>query len=309
MPKLKKAKAGHWYIQTFVHSAGQIGTWQIADEGVERIRSLGFNDEEVPVWLFTELRESGLAFTKGSGFGDQAPLDTLLAKGAQKQLKLAISETERGWILEVLVPELPAEIFAPLIRKTNQSLLTKCSLRIDGDKELLPISELWPGKGGRSWPLDPHERSYPIAFVGPWPSDPSLKFLTQAVDGLDAKGSLFFASDKLGTRVLRGAIVVADSSYYLVSDAKHSQHLHMPPAVAARPIGGNNNWKAWEIRFPVHPDETVRRWCAQLGVGIEEPKLVLDIVTPPPKRMLVTGVPLIEVGDQVVVSATLSRSR
>jgi hypothetical protein len=306
MPRLKKARAGHWYIQTFVHAAGRIATWQIADEGVERIRSLGFEDEEVPGWLFTELRESGLAFTGGSGFNDQAPLDTLPAKGAEKQLKLGITETEQGWILELLVPELPAEIFTQLIRKVNQALLTKCSLRIDGEKDLLPISELWPGKGGKSWPLDPHERPYPIAFVGPWPSDASLKFLTQAVDGLDGKGSLFAASDKLGTRVPRGATVVADNSYYLVLDGKHSQHLRAPATVSVRSIGGNSNWEAWEIRFPVDPDDTVKRWCAQLGVGIEAPKLVLDIVTPPPKRMLVTGVPLLEVGEHVVISATPS---
>jgi hypothetical protein len=304
MPKLKRASSGHWYTKTFVHAAGRIATWQIADEGVERIRSLGYKGEEFPVWLFAELRESGLAFTKGSGFDDQAPLDTLPAKDAEKQLNLAISETDQGWVLGVLVPELPAELFAHLIRKVNQSLLRKCFLEIDHEKELLRISELWPGKGGKSWPVDPHEHSYPITLKGPWPPEANLKFLTVGVDGLDGQGSLFFASDKLGARVPRGTVLVADSFYYLVADAKHGRSLLPPPAVAARVIGENNHWKAWEIRLPVGADETVRRWCAQLGAGIEEPKLVLDMVTPPPKRMLITGVPLLEVGDEIVVSAT-----
>jgi hypothetical protein len=310
MPKLRRADDGHWYIRAPVHAARRVGTWQVSDEGVEYLGGMGYGEGgDIPTSLFNELCETNLVFTGGSGFGAQAEVDFLPAKGADKQLKLAVSQTEQGWILQVLIPELPAEMFAQLIRKANQSLLTKCSLRIDGERELLPVSHLWPGKGGVSWPLDPHEGSYRLALVGPWPSAASLEFLTQAIPGLDSGGTVFFASNKLGMRVLRGMTISPGDSYYLVLGTKQSQVLRIPSGVDSSPMGTNNGWKAWELRLPAQPDDLVKRWFSRFGVILEESKLDLDLVSPAPKRMLVTGLSMLDVGDEVVVAATASSAQ
>ena len=308
MPKLKQAADGHWYILARVHAAGgKVATWQVADAGVAYAQSLGF-DEELPPWLFSELIEDGLAFTLGSGLSDQQPLDLLPSKGAEKQLKLAVAETEQGWILQLLVPELPATVVAPLVRSGHQTL-TKCGLRIDGDKTLLTASQLWPGKGGKAWPVDPHDRPYSLAPVGPWPREASLDYLSHPVDGLEPAGSVFFSSDNLGVRVPKGKVVVSDSFYVFVIGPKYARHFDPPRGLTPRPIGTNNGWSAWELRFPQDTDDSVKRWCAQFGLGIEQPKLVLDVVTPAPRRMLVTGIPVYEVQDRIVVSATATSER
>ena len=308
MPKLKQAADGHWYILARVHAAGgKVATWQVADAGVAYTQSLGF-DEDLPAWLFTELREDGLAFTMGSGLSDQQPLDLLPAKGAEKQLKLAVAETEQGWILQLLVPELPAAVVAPLVRSGHQTL-TKCGLRIDGDKALLTASQLWPGKGGKAWPVDPHDRPYSLALSGPWPREASLDYLTHPADGLEPAGSVFFSSDYLGVRVPKGKVVVSDSFYVFVIGPKYARHFDAPRGLTPRPLGTNNGWSAWELRLPQDANDSVKRWCAQFGLGIEQPKLVLDVATPPPKRMLVTGLPVYEVHDRIVVSATATSER
>jgi hypothetical protein len=308
MPRLKQAADGHWYILARVHAAGgKVATWQVSDAGVAYAQSLGF-EEELPPWLFSELLEGGLAFTMGSGLSDQPPLDLLPAKGAEKQLKLAVAETEHGWILQLLVPELPAAVVAPLVRSGNQTL-TKCGLQIDGDKALLTMSQLWPGKGGKAWPVDPHDRPYSMIPVGPWPREASLDYLSHPIDGLEPAGSVFFSSEQLGLRVPRGKVVVSDSSYVFVVGPKYTRHFDPPCSLAPRPLGINNGWNAWELRFPQDADDSAKRWCAQFGLGIEQPKLVLDVVTPPPQRMLVTGVPVFEVRDRIVVSATATSER
>jgi hypothetical protein len=308
MPKLKQAADGHWYILARVHAAGgKVATWQVADAGVAYAQSLGF-EEELPPWLFSELLEGGLAFTMGSGLSDQPPLDLLPAKGADKQLKLAAAETEQGWILQLLIPELPTAVVAPLVRSGNRTL-AKCGFQIDGDKTLLTASQLWPGKGGKAWPVDPHERPYSVIPVGPWPPEASLDHLSHPVDGLEPVGSVFFSSDNLGGRVPRGKVVVSDSFYVFVVGPKYARHFDPPRSLSPRSLGTNNGWNAWELRFPQEADDSVKRWCAQFGLGIEQPKLVLDVVTPPPKRMLVTGVPVFEVRDRIVVSATATSER
>lgn len=270
-------------------------------------QSLGF-EEDLPPWLFSELLEGGLAFTMGSGLSDQPPLDLLPAKDADRQLKLAVAETEQGWILQLLVPELPAPVIAPLVRSGNRTL-TKCGLQIDGDKALLTTSQLWPGKGGKAWPVDPHDRPYSVIPVGPWPREASLDYLSHPVDGLEQAGSVFFSSEQLGVRVPRGKVVVSDSSYVFVIGPKYTRHFDPPRSLTPRPLGTNNGWNAWELGFPQDADDSAKRWCAQFGLGIEQPKLVLDVVTPPPKRMLVTGVPVFEVRDRIVVSATATSER
>lgn len=302
MPKLRKAADGHWYIRAPVHAAGKVATWQVAEAGAAYVRDLGFK-EDLPPWLFSELLERGLAFTMGSGLTDQPLLDLLPAKGADKQLKLAVAETEQGWILQLLVPELPTAVVAPLVRSGNQNL-TKCGLQIDGDKSLLTTSQLWPGKGGKAWPVDPHDRPYCIVPVGPWPRDGSLEYFSHPVDGLEPTGSVFFSSDQLGVRVPRGKILVSDSLYVFVIAAKFARHFAPPRGLSPRSLGTNNGWDAWELCFPPDADDSMKRWCAQFGFGIEQPKLVFDVVTPPPKRTLVTGVPVFEVRDRIVVSAT-----
>jgi len=308
MPRLKQAADGHWYILSRVHAAGgRVATWQVAEAGVAYARSLGF-DAELPPWLFSELLEDGLAFTMGSGLSDQTPLDLLPAKGAEKQLKLAVAETEQGWILQLLVPELPAAVVAPLVRSGDRTL-TKYGLQIDRDKTLLTLSQLWPGKGGKAWPVDPHDQPYSVVPVGPWPRDVSPDYLSHPVDGLEPAGSVFFSSDRLGIRVPKGKVVVYDSLYVFVIGPKYARHFDPPHSLAPRPLGTNNGWGAWELRFPQDADDSVKRWCAQFGLGIEQPKLVLDAVTPPPKRMLVTGLPMYEVHDRIVVSATATSER
>lgn len=308
MPTLKQAADGHWYIHARVYAAGgKFATWQVADAGVAYAQSLGF-DEELPPWLFSELLEDGVAFTMGSGLSDQPPLDLLPAKGAEKQLKLAVAETEQGWILQLLVPELPPAVIAPLVRSGDRTL-TKCGLQIDRDKTLLTLSQLWPGKGGKAWPVDPHDRPYSLVRVGPWPREASLDYLANPVDGLEPSGSLFFSSDHLGVRVPRGKVVVSDSFYIFVIGPKYVRHFDPPSILTPRALGINNGWSAWELRFPHDADDSVRRWCAQFGLGIEQPKLVLDVVTPPPKRMLVTGLPVYEVRDRIVVAATATSER
>src|SRR6266576_2216090 len=112
MPKLRRAEDGHWYIRARVFAAGQFGTWQVDAEGVEYLRKHRYAEGEIPTAVFNELCERNWAYTGGSGFGNQKPVDLLPAKGAEKQLKVGITETEHGWILEVLIPELPAEVFA-----------------------------------------------------------------------------------------------------------------------------------------------------------------------------------------------------
>jgi len=38
MPTLKRAEDGHWFIRAFVFAAGHLGTWQVAEEGIEWLR-------------------------------------------------------------------------------------------------------------------------------------------------------------------------------------------------------------------------------------------------------------------------------
>jgi|SRR5580692_5002163 hypothetical protein len=309
MPKLKRAEDGHWYIRAWVFAAGHLGTWQVADEGLEYLRRRGYAEGEIPAAVFSELCERNWAYTGGSGFGDQGDVNFLPAKGAEKQLKIGITETEQGWILEILIPELPGEVFTELLRKMKHSQLGKCSLRIDGERESLPITRLWPGKGGVRWPVDPHEGSYDVALLGAWPSGATVNYLTNAIDALDATGTLFFGSSKLGMRLPRGMALSPDDTYYLVLRKKHSDQVRMPPGVVGHDMGSNNGWQAWEIRLVSQPDDTAKRWFARFGASIEEPKLQLDVVSPPPKAILVTGLPMFEVGDQVVIAAEASAPR
>lgn len=309
MPKLKQAEDGHWYMRAWVFAAGHLGTWQVADEGLEYLRRRGYGEGEIPTAIFTELCDRNWAYTGGSGFGDQEPVDFLPMKDAEKQLKIGITETEQGWILEVLIPELPSEVFRELLRKVKHSELGKCSLRVDGERELLLVTRLWPGKGGSRWPLDPHEGTYKLAFVGAWPSVASVNYLTNAIDGLDSAGTLFFGSSKLGMRLPRGMALAAGETYFLVLGCNHSEDLLIPPGVAGRDMGTNNGWQAWELRLGDHADDIAKRWFARFGATIDEPKLQLSIVTPPPKSILVTGLPLFETGDQIVISAEATAPR
>src|SRR5271156_6174137 len=132
MPTLKRAEDGHWFIRAFVFAAGHLGTWQVAEEGIEWLRRRGYKEGEIPKELFNELCERNWAYTGGSGFGNQAAVEFLPAKGAEKQMKIGITATEEGWIVEVLIPELPIEIFAELLKKGSRSELGKCALRMEG---------------------------------------------------------------------------------------------------------------------------------------------------------------------------------
>jgi hypothetical protein len=309
MPKLKRAGDGHWYIRAWVFAAGHLGTWQVADEGVEYLRRRGYAEGELPTEVFSELCERNWAYTGGSGFGDEEIADFLPSKSAEKQLKIGISETEQGWILEILIPELPAEVFNELLRKVKHSQLGKCSLRIDGERESLSITRLWPGKGGARWPIDPHDGSFRVSLVGAWPTGPIVKYLTNGIDALDPKGTLFFGSSRLGMRSPRGMALSPGDTYYLALRNKHNEQLRIPPGLIGRDMGSNNGWQAWELRLDNHPDETAKRWFARFGATIEDPKLQLDIVSPPPKAILVTGLPMFETGDQLVIAAETSAPR
>lgn len=303
MPKLKRAEDGHWFIRAWVFAAGHLGTWQVAEEGLDWLRRRGYKEGDIPTELFNELCERNWAYTGGSGFGDQAAVEFLPAKGAEKQLKIGITPTEDGWIAEVLIPELPSEIFAELLQKSKRSELGKCSLRLEGERDSLPISRLWPGKGGARWPVDPQQGSYRLARLGAWPSVASVNYLSNPIDGLDPAGTLFFGSSKLGVRLPRGMVLPPDDSYYLVLGKKQSEHLRIPAGIASRAIGSNNGWHAWEVQLDSHADETAKRWFGRFGATIDEPKLLLQIVSPPPKAILVTGLPLFEAGEQMVLAA------
>ena len=303
MPKLNRAEDGHWFIRAWVFAAGHLGTWQVAEEGLDWLRRRGYKEGDIPTELFNELCERNWAYTGGSGFGDQAAVEFLPAKGAEKQLKIGITATEQGWIVEVLIPELPGEIFAELLQKGKRSELGKCSLRMEGERESLPISRLWPGKGGARWPVDPKQGSYRLALLGSWPSVSSVKYLTNPIDGLDPAGTLFFGSSKLGVRLPRGMALPPDDSYYLVLGKKQSDHLRIPAGISSRAIGSNSNWHAWEVQLDSHADETAKRWFGRFGATLDEPKLLLHIVSPPPKAILVTGLPLFEAGEQMVLAA------
>jgi hypothetical protein len=309
MPTLKRAEDGHWFIRAFVFAAGHLGTWQVAEEGLEWLHRRGYEEGEIPTELFNELCERNWAYTGGSGFGDQVSVEFLPAKGAEKQLKIGITATVDGWILEVLIPELPAEIFAELLQKGKRSELGKCSLRMEGERESLPISRLWPGKGGARWPVDPKQGSYRLTLMGGWPSISSVQYLTNPIDGLDPAGTLLFGSSKLGVRLPRGMSLPPDDSYYLVLGKKQSEHLRIPAGITSRAIGSNSGWHAWEVQLDSHADETAKRWFARFGATIDEPKLQLHIVSPPPKAILVTGLPLFEAGEQMVLAAEGTTSK
>jgi hypothetical protein len=309
MPKLKRAADGHWFIRAWVFAAGHLGTWQVAEEGLDWLHRRGYKEGDIPTELFTELCDRNWAYTGGSGFGDQAAVEFLPAKGAEKQLKIGITATEDGWVVEVLIPELPSEIFGELLQKGNRSELGKCSLRMEGERESVPIRRLWPGKGGARWPVDPQQGSYRLALVGGWPSVSSVKYLTNPIDGLDPTGTLFFGSSKLGVRLPRGMVLPPDDSYYLVLGKKQSEHLRIPTGITSRAIGSNSNWHAWEVQLDSHADETAKRWFGRFGATMDEPKLQLQIVSPPPKAILVTGLPLFEVGEQMVLAAEATTPR
>ena len=93
MPKLKRAEDGHWFIRAWVFAAGHLGTWQVAEEGLDWLRRRGYKEGDIPTELFSELCERNWAYTGGSGFGDQAAVEFLPAKGAEKQLKIGITTT------------------------------------------------------------------------------------------------------------------------------------------------------------------------------------------------------------------------
>lgn len=311
MPILRQRRDGNYIIRGVIPGVGRFCTWQVTPEGVALLRQIGITaGGEIRVEMLRKLRDGGLVYTSGSGLG----VETVAAKERRlapspDPLPLLLSEDEDGWHLQLVLPALPKSFFASAgVGQAVLDTLGHCGLRVDRD-QVVPGWRLWPGKGDAACQVAPHEDPYTVEPVGPWPPEWDLSAWTRGADGLRSTGTLFSGPELGSLRLRAGEPTVPGASYYPVAIDDRGQPLSrstvlpIPTDLNPRELPPRGGWRAWEVRIPSAVNERVREWCLRVSHPLAEPAWRLDLVSPPPRRYSASGLPVVEVGHEVVIAA------
>ncbi len=313
MAFLRRKLDGAYIIRRCV--AGHFSTLQVSKEGIAFLMQCGVGENEmVPGRLLNYMRDMGLAFTMH--LATQARTPPVTSPTSVSSLEdtspfLAIEENDHRWSLVALFPEFPTEWIREVLSSPNASALQTCALCVDGKtNNMLPVTRLWPGKGGAIWPVVPHTEPYIIEPAGPWPTSWDISEWIHTLNGLKATGTLFKGEDEGGIRLRAGVLLVPGNSYYFVVHTGLSQSLQnqqvLPIPSEAEPsfLGVQDGWETWKIQIPFDVKDGIHKWCTLIGHPVEEPVWRLQLVSPPPLRYSNDGLPVVESGSEVIVAAS-----
>lgn len=308
MPVLHQRKEdGGYYVRAILPGTSTIATWQITPEGVNIIRARGYLgvDVDFPPRLLKELIDRGHAYTHGLGISAAPPLhvtraDPSVARPAASARALSLVFFEEGatWKLAVRVAEIPrawAESADNLV-----DALSGWQIRIEGIPPV-PATRLWPGRGGALIAVMPQHQAYEVTPQGRWPDAWDVPAWLGLVPGLGPEATLFSGDD--GERLDPGATVEPGGTYIFVAPdnrAARRGHRRPPAFLAPEYLGRSGAWQAWSIQLPESVDEQVRGWCTAIGYRLAEPRFRLALITPP-QGYTKTGLPIIAVGEDVVL--------
>jgi hypothetical protein len=308
MAILKRRGDGGYFISGPI--ADHIATLQVSKEGANMLKQCGLEKgSRVPKRLLSYMWDMGLVFTKQSNSSSQisAGLSPHSPSIDDKGPRLAIRENGDSWSLAVLFPELPLEWIQELFSNSNDFIVQHCGICVDDIIDsILPITRLWPGKGGSIWPVVPHTKPYIIEPIGSWPSTWDLGHWTKSVDGLNIEGTLFKGDEDGGVRLAPGKPLESEANYYFVFH--HESHqllcerqiLPMPLELKARFINLYDGWEAWIFKIPSEVKKVLREWSLRLGHSIKEPTWKLKFVSPPPLNYTMGGLPSIPLNTETV---------
>jgi hypothetical protein len=311
MAFLRRKLDGGYIIKT---RASSFTTLQVSKEGIAFLSQFGIEeDSEVPRPLLRYMLATGLVFTIRSiqrPEEDHSSLSppTLLTEDVGP--RMAIREDQNGWHLVLLFPELPAAWIREIFVDASSTAMQTCGFYVDGMMQTaLPMTKLWPGKGGVAWPVIPHVEPYTIEPVGLWPSNWDLRDWTKDVKGLQTTGVFFNGEEKGGVILKEGKALIAGVSYYFIVHIDSCQTLveksifPLPPEVQPRSLGLLRNWEAWAIQMPSAASSSVYDWCNQINHPLEKALWKLELISPPPLGYSADGAPIVESGMKVIVAA------
>src|SRR5437660_219378 len=158
MAFLRRKLDGGYIIKT---RASSFTTLQVSKEGIAFLSQFGIEeDSEVPRSLLRYMLTKGLIFTNRSTQHTEessSPSPPALLTGDTGPC-MAIREDQNGWHLVLLFPEIPAAWVREIFIDASSTVLQTCGFCVDGIMQsILPITRLWPGKGGIAWPIMSHK--------------------------------------------------------------------------------------------------------------------------------------------------------
>lgn len=310
MAFLRRKLGGGYIIKT---RASSFTTLQVSKEGIAFLSQFGIEeDSEVPRSLLRYMLAAGLVFTMHSIqlTEDPSSLSSLAFLTEDADPRMAIREDQNGWHLVLLFPEIPAAWIREIFVNASSTAIQTCSFHVDGMMQsILPITRLWPGKGGMAWPVIPHVEPYIIEPVGPWPSNWDLRDWTKDVKGLQTTGVFFDGEEKGGVILKDGKALIAGASYYFIVHIDSYQTLieksifPLPAEVQPRSLGLLRNWEAWAIQMPSEVSSSVSAWCDHINHPLEKALWKLELISPPPLGYSADGAPIVESGSEAIVVA------
>jgi len=75
------------------------------------------------------------------------------------------------------------------------------------------------------------------------------------------------------------------------------------PQIWSHGLSLQGRWRAWELHVPSMVNDRVRDWCLRIGHPVGEPTWRLALLSPPPPRYSASGLPIVEVGHEVIIAA------
>ena len=306
----RKADGGH-IIRT---RAAGFTTFQVSEEGVAFLKGKGIDvNDNVPRWLFNHMRSTGLAFTTNTGIQSE-PLPSPVVNSATQPsniiaLSLTIEEDEQGWFLSIMFPKLPLQWIQEI--SSTPSSLEKCGFYVDDNPdEILSVARLWPGKGGIAWRVTPHADTYKVNFAGTWPENWDFHSSVGTVDGLKPLGTLFSGEENSKICLRVGTPIIPGSSYYFVSYINSINTFHeesfvpLPSSLQPQLLGQQGEWRAWMIKVPSSVSIEIHDWFTRIGHPLAKPSWKLSLISPPPLRYSVDGLPIMVVGTEAIFVAS-----
>lgn len=310
MAFLRRKLDGGYIIKTRTSS---FTTLQVRKEGIAFLSQFGIEeDSEVPRSLVRYMLTEGLVFTTRSiqRTEESSSPSPPVFLTEDTDLYVALQEDQNGWHLVLLFPEIPTAWVREIFADASSTVLQACGFSVDGMMQsMLPITRLWPGKGGIAWPIIPHAEPYTIEAVGPWPSNWDLRHWTRDVNGLQTTGVFFDGEERGGVFLKEGKALIAGASYYFIVPIDFYQTLlekrifPLPAEVQPRSLGLLRNWEAWAIRMPSEASSNVHEWCNRVNHPLEKALWKLELISPPPLGYSANGSPIVEGGSEAIIAA------
>lgn len=286
MPKLSQAKDGHFFFRQLVFGHGT-ATWQVKPEGVAFLKKKGIHvDDDIPLPYVKRLRDSGQAYTGGSGLGVTPTKFTGNPDFEFEKVNFVLKEQGSKWKFGIFIPELGEDVVSAIVAQGVQS---KCFLKVN--ELLIPMVQLWPGKGGAIVEVGPSLAPYQLRTTGPWPKQTSPKFPTSFQL---SSCELFLISGDVARRIHRAAPLEPGATYLLVT--------RVPVGSGGAPedfedvtpeLWRSKNWRWYTFSISESPSEELEVWCSRLGFAVQEHSWKLGLVSPPPVAYTQDGVPVI----------------